>query len=442
MQKIKRQISVLKTLIGKKLDEKKIFRHRWESFDKKLSKKRTIIMPHISDIHDKLISYAFDCAGYSINILPTVELEKFTQNANIKKQGACFLDNIIAYQILNCLKHLEFEEEKVTIMLTQTEGVCDIMKFKKYLTNTLKDAGYKDVQIVTLDIYNLNKQVGLRLASIQFKRIITALMYSDILTMMSLKVKPYIKSNDKEAFMFLLELWIKRCKESLIKPDIRTFEHDIFEMTEDYNAFPIDKGVMKQTLGVVGDSFVIENLSCDELGYQGVEIARPYISDFLFFDNYKKVLDDSIKDFSKLEKVNFDYISQTLNSYKESINENLERNIRYYKMLDIEYLSKQILTTFPVDSNNIKTLLNLIKILGLIESGVEKIILYRCSDCFTGTLGKKIIKKIKTIYQNVEIIQMEYNKNFITQEEVAMLASVFTDDFKKDKQFILRLNGS
>lgn len=370
--------------------------------------------------------------GYNVKVLPKASLNGDLNDSHVKKEGACLVNSMIVYQILSLLKSQEYEKDKLSIMLTQFEGVCEERKFIEYLKKNLEKAGFKDIPIITLDIYELNTQIGFRLASIQFKRIITSFMYSDILTMMVFRVKPYVKPNDKEAFMFLLDLWIKRCEKSLEKADFKDFENDVFEMTEDFSAFPIDKNIEKQKLGIVGNSLVIEALTDDVLEGHGLEIVRTNLSDLFFYKNYKKVLDSKVEELTKLRKININYISQMLKRYKDEANQNLERNDRYDEMIDIDKITKEALLLFPIDNNNPKALLNLVQIIGLIEQGVEKIVLYRCSDCFRGTLGKKIINKMKATYENVNIIQVEHEKNFNVEEEIDMLNSAFIDAVKKD----------
>lgn len=431
LKSIKNSISSLKAFIEKKLDNKDMFKNNEKYLSKKLSKKHTILIPHISYMHDRLISHAFNCSGYSVKILPRITLDGFAQDSDVKKEGNCFLNSIIVSQILSVLKSKENENGKISVMLTQVEGICERKGFIDYLSKNLKKAGFEGVPIITLDIYNLNRQIGFRLAATQFKRIITAFMYSDLLKMMDLRVRPYIKSNDKDAFMFLLELWIKRCEKSLEKVDFKDYENDVFEMTEDFSAFPIDKNLIKQRLGVVGNSFAVERLTNDDSYNNNLEVVSSNLSDFFFYNDYNKALLNNSKNISKLNRMNLNYISQMLKKFRDEVSHNLERNERFDDIIDVKERVKEVVETFSIDVNNDQAILNLIQVIGLIEQGVEKIVLYRCSDCFKGTLGKKIIKNIKAKYKDVDILQVEYDKSFNLKEEMHMLGSSFIDDAEK-----------
>lgn len=431
MHSIKNSISSLKAFIEKKFDTKDMFKNNEKYLSNKISKKHTILIPHISHMHDRLISYAFNCSGYNVKILPRITLDGFVQDSDVKKEGNCFLNGIIVSQILSVLKSNENENGKISVMLTQVEGICERKGFIDYLAKNLKKAGFEGVPIITLDIYDLNRQIGFRLAATQFKRIITAFMYSDLLKMMDLRVRPYIKSNDKDAFMFLLELWIKRCEKSIERADFKDFENDVFEMTEDFSAFPIDKNLIKQKLGVVGNSFAVESLTNDDSYNNNLEVVSYNLSDFFFYNDYNKSLLNNSKNISKLNRMNLNYISQMLKKFRDEVSHNLERNERFDDIIDVKERVKEVVKTFSIDVNNDQAILNLIQIIGLIEQGVEKIALYRCSDCFKGTLGKKIIKNIKAKYKDVDILQVEYDKSFNLKEEMYMLGSNFIDDAEK-----------
>ena len=93
-------------------------------FTKAMKKDYTILIPNMSPIHFNIVKEVFANHGYNVVLLEN-------EGPNVIREGLRYVHNDICYpaqlvigQLIDALKHGNFDTNKVALVITQTGGGC------------------------------------------------------------------------------------------------------------------------------------------------------------------------------------------------------------------------------------------------------------------------------------------------------------------------------
>jgi predicted nucleotide-binding protein (sugar kinase/HSP70/actin superfamily) len=239
-------------------------------------------------IHGEIIANCMRLHGYRCEILRN-------DGAAVKESGLRYVHNDTCYpallvigQFLDALKNGDYRREDVALLITQTGGGCRASNYIHLLRKALVKAGYADIPVVSLNLSGMEPNPGFKLSLPLLLQFIYAILYGDILLLLSNQCRPYERTaGDTDA---LLHTWYERLAELFKDAKNLTFKR----MTANFGKIVADFATIsrvserKTRVGEVGEIYVkyspLGNNSLEDfLQREGAEAVVPGLADFLIF---------------------------------------------------------------------------------------------------------------------------------------------------------------
>ncbi|MBM6839215.1 2-hydroxyacyl-CoA dehydratase, partial [Clostridium saudiense] len=126
---------------------------------------------------------------------------------------ACYPSIIVVGQIIKALKSGEYDVNNTSVIITQTGGGCRATNYIGFLKMALKDAGFKNVPIISLNALGMGEQPGFKVTLKFINRAIMALVYGDLFMRVLYRTRPYEKNKGEADRLY--EIWNEKAKENL-----------------------------------------------------------------------------------------------------------------------------------------------------------------------------------------------------------------------------------
>jgi len=244
----------------------------------------------MSPIHFQFLEEAFRLSGYNVEILPVVDHKAVDVGLKYVNNDACYPSILVVGQIIEALQSGKYDPDNTSVVITQTGGGCRATNYIAFIRKALKDAGFKDVPVISLNANGMEKNPGFRISIPLINRAMMGLVYGDLLMNVLYRVRPYekVKGSANE----LYNRWAKICLDSLKSTSLKTFKRNIEAIVDDFENFSIvDK--IKPKVGLVGEILVkfcpaANNNVVDIVEAEGAEAVMPGLLDFFLYCAYNQ----------------------------------------------------------------------------------------------------------------------------------------------------------
>lgn len=261
-------------------------------FTKEMKKEYTILSPDIFPVHMDLITRVFRLYGYNLEVLHYEGKSVIEASLESIHNDMCYPVICMTGQFITTLKSGKYDPHKVAFVMFQTGGGCRASNYIWIIRKALDRLGYSYVPVLSLSFNSIEKNPGFKLTPPLLFKGIMAILYGDILMLLSNQIRPYEKNKGetnkkKEEWNNRLIEEFKRNKGLLGSG----FEKNLRAICDDFAS--IEKtGEKKTKVGIVGEIYVKyaplgNNHLQDFLEKEGCEVMVPgLLSFFLFmFDN-------------------------------------------------------------------------------------------------------------------------------------------------------------
>ena len=160
-------------------------------FTKEMKKDYTILVPDMLPIHFNIMKNVLINEGYKIELLDN-------SGQNVKQMGLKYMHNDICYpallvagQLIDALNSGKYNVNKTAFMIMQTGGGCRASNYIHLIRKALVKAGYPNVPIISFNLSGLEKNSGFKLTLPIIRRILAAVIYGDLIMLLSKQVLPY-----------------------------------------------------------------------------------------------------------------------------------------------------------------------------------------------------------------------------------------------------------
>lgn len=216
--------------------------------------KYIMLIPAMLDAHFPLLQYAF----YSKNYHPII-LENEEKITDI---GLQYVNNDMCYpailnigQMVGALKSGAYDTKRTVLLMPQAGDACRGSNYTSILRRAVAAAGYKEVQVLSLNAKGLEKNQQVELTFGMVWRALFGLFYGDILMLLKNQVKPY--EMEKGATDACYMKWQGILAEELKCGKHLTLgwmERNFHRMAEDFVAIK-RTAEKKQKIGIVGELY-------------------------------------------------------------------------------------------------------------------------------------------------------------------------------------------
>lgn len=150
----------------------------------------TLLIPAMLDDHFPLLRYAFFSRRYYPVIL---ENRRGVVDAGLRygHNDMCYPFHLCLGQYLQALGSGDYDLENTALLMPSAGDACRGSNFTSLVRKALRDAGYPQVQVLSLNIKGLEKDQALVLEPHMVWRALFALYYGDILLLLTRQVRPY-----------------------------------------------------------------------------------------------------------------------------------------------------------------------------------------------------------------------------------------------------------
>ena len=162
-------------------------------FTKEMKKKHTILAPQMSPIHFDIVQEAIQSCGYNFVVLPSIDRDAIEEGLKYVNNDACYPSIIVVGQVIHALKFGNYDLNNVSVAITQTGGGCRATNYVAFLKKALREAGFKNIPILSVNAVGLEKQPGFKITLPLIKKALMALIYGDLFMRVLYATRPYEK---------------------------------------------------------------------------------------------------------------------------------------------------------------------------------------------------------------------------------------------------------
>ncbi len=391
-----------------------LYEHNHERivFTKEMKERHTILSPQMSPIHFQFVEEAFKANGYNLVVLPKVDNDAVEQGLKYVNNDACYPCIMVVGQLIQALNSGKYDLDNTSIIISQTGGGCRATNYIGFLRKALKDAGYHNVPVVSLNAVGMEKNPGFSLTPSLFNKGMMAIIYGDLLMRVLYKVRPYekIKGSSNE----LYNNWIDKIKKNVYNGSHKEFKENVRNIVKDFDNLEINN-VAKPKVGLVGEILVKFHPSANNnvvnlIEEEGGEAVMPDLLDFFLYCAYDQEFKYKYLSGSKLSQILGSASINVMEYYRKTLREALERSERFEPPKYIKELANKASKILSLGNQTGEGWFLTAEMIELIESGVENIICMQPFACLPNHVtGKGMIKALKEKYPRANIVAVDYD---------------------------------
>lgn len=280
--------------IPQKIEDYTINRVKFTAEDRK---KHTIIFPQMSPTHFNLFEAVFRDNGYNALVLKQTTAEDVEMGLKSVNNDACYPSILVTGQLVNAFATGKCDPDNTSVMITQTGGGCRATNYIAFIRKALKEAGYENVPVISLNVSGLEGNPGFKITPRLVDGLLKACTWGDLLMALSQRIRPY-EVNEGETNAVYTK-WQKRLYKDITERNHRKLKlkRVVEEIIADFDSIEIDETVRKPKVGVVGEILVkfhpdANNDVVGVIEQEGGEAVMPGLADFLLYclynNNFKR----------------------------------------------------------------------------------------------------------------------------------------------------------
>ena len=319
-------------------------------------------------------------------------------------------------------------------MITQTGGACRATNYVGMLKKALKDAGYDNVPLISLNVVGLEKQSGFKLSAGMAIRAFMSIIYGDVLQRCLYKVRPY--EVEKGSANALYEKWRLYLRDELKSISFSRFKENVRNIVKEFSEFPV-RDIKKPKIGLVGEILVkfhpvANNDIIGLLENEGCEVVVPDLMGFFYYICSHGVTKHKLLYCSRLKRFAENSVIRAFrfmeSSYRKSV-----KGTKFGSPGDIFEMMESVL---PIVSNgNIagEGWFLSAEMLELIREGVPNIVCMQPFACLPNHVtGKGVIGEIRRQHPESNIVAVDFDPGASEVNQVNRIKLMLTQAFANE----------
>ncbi len=382
-------------------------------FTKEMRDKHTLIAPQMSPIHFDLVVASLQSTDYKIHLLETATPEDIETGLRYVNNDACYPSIIVVGQLVHALTSGACDPDNTTVLITQTGGGCRATNYIAFLRKALRDAGFPNVPVLSVNLSGMEKNPGFKLTLPVVDRVIKAIVLGDAIQNMLLRVRPY--EHVPGAADALYEKWRGIIKDHFDGRNRYAYRRILREMVEEFDTLPIDEDKRLPRVGVVGEILVkfhpdANNHVVDVIEQEGCEAVVPGLLDFFLYSMYNGNFKHDVLGMSWKTKLAGNAGVWLIEKYREPMRRALAASRRFEPPLPIRRLSEKAKGVLSLGNVCGEGWLLTAEMVELIESGAPNIVCTQPFSCLPNHVtGKGMIKELRRQYPLANIMPVDYD---------------------------------
>ena len=410
-----------------------------KNYFKESDKKHTILFPDMAPTHMPLLESVLNSEGYNAVHLKTSNDETVETGLKYVNNDACYPAIIVIGQLVSALQSGEYDLDNTSVMITQTGGGCRATNYIGLIRKALKDAGLEKIPIISLNFSGLEKEQAFKLTPSFINKALQAVVYGDLLMKLSLATRPYeITKNDTENVYIK---WQKKCYKELKKGNREEFKENIKSIIKEFNSIKI-KNKKLPKVGIVGEILIKyhtfgNDALVEKLESEGAEVFVPELMGFVKYCAYNNKVKSKINKNGKALSIGSSIALKIIDYYEKTVREELKKT-RYRNTCNIYELAKNVDGIISTGNQTGEGWFLTAEMVELIKDDVKNIVCVQPFACLPNHIvGKSVIKKIRSIYKEANIVAIDYDPGASHTNQVnriKLMLTVAKENLKSNKK--------
>ena len=409
-------------------------------------KNHTIIFPQMSPTHFNLFEAVLRVNGYNAVVLEHATAEDVEVGLKSVNNDACYPSIIVTGQLVNAFVSGQCDPDNTSVMITQTGGGCRATNYIAFLRKALKEAGYANVPVISLNVSGLEGNPGFKITPKLVDGLLKACTWGDILMAVSQRVRPY-EINDGETDE-VYNKWQNRLYRDIINRNSRNLKlkRVTEEIISDFDKIAIDESVKKPKVGVVGEILVkfhpdANNDIVGVIESEGGEAVMPGLADFflycLYNNNFKHEELGTKASTARLCNLAI----WGIESYRKHARKIMSENPKFASRAPgyINEIAEGAKSVLKLGHCTGEGWFLTGEMLELINTGVPNIVCVQPFACLPNHVtGKGMIKEIRRQYPQSNIVAIDYDPGASEVNQlnrIKLMMAVAFENLKKDEMF-------
>lgn len=381
-------------------------------FTRETKKTHTILAPQMAPIHFDFIQEASRACGYNLVVLSDADQGAIEEGLKYVNNDACYPAILLIGQIVNALKSGKYDLNATSVILTQTGGGCRATNYMSFLKLGLKQAGYENIPLISLNTIGLGKQPGFKLSLGFVNRLVMAIIYGDLFMKLLFGTRPY-EIHKGQAEKLYLE-WNYKVKKNILNGRKRDFDRNVTNIIKDFDYIHVFD-VKKPKIAIVGEILAKYHPMANAgiiktLEEGGAEVVLPDLMDFFLYSLYNAEFKSNYlegKTFSKnMSQIGMKY----LDYYRKTMFDALGKSIRFTVPPTIKHLADKASRYLSLGNQTGEGWLITAEMVDCIENGVPNILCVQPLACLPNHItGRGMFKPLKDKYPGVNIMPIDYD---------------------------------
>ncbi len=406
-------------------------------------KRHTIIFPQMSPVHFKLFEAVLNNNGYNAVLLENVEPEDIEMGLKSVNNDACYPSIIVTGQLVNAFVSGKCDPETTSVMITQTGGGCRATNYIAFIRKALKEAGYENVPVISLNLSGLESNPGFKITVPLTVDLIKSCILGDLLMLCFNRIQPY-EVNEGETRRVYRD-WLAKIYTAIINNDKEALKlnNTVDKIIDDFDSIPI-YDTKKPKVGVVGEILVkfhpdANNNVTQVIVDEGGEPVVPGLLDFMLYCFYNT----KFKHKNLGAKASSVVVSNIGIWALESMRSHMTKVMKRKKKF--AYLAPKPIKAVAKGAQDVLQLGHCCgegwfltgEMVELIESGVENIICVQPFACLPNHVtGKGMIKELRRQHPKANIVPIDYDPGTSEVNQlnrIKLMMAIAFENIQKEK---------
>ena len=384
-------------------------------FTSKMRKDYKILVPDMLPIHFSILTEVMKSYGYDIEVLKNV-------SPSVQEEGLKYVHNDTCYpalctigQMIDALNSGKYDLEHTAVMITQTGGGCRASNYIHLLRKAMRKAGYPDVPVISLNISGLEKGSSFKLTLPMLIKMLCALCYGDLITLLRNQTEPYEVKRGASAEV--VSRWTEKIAAQLNKGKgwtTKAFDKNMRGIAADFAA--IERNVVpKVKVGIVGEIYVkysslANNGLEDFLRSQDCEVNVPGVMSFICFKIDNRIEDIKLYGGNVIKDKVCRYLLRLVTNIESVMHGVLSGYPQYERPAKYAELKEMVADVIGYGAKMGEGWLLTAEMVELVKTGYGNIVCAQPFGCLPNHIvGKGMIRKLRSLYPTANIVPIDYD---------------------------------
>ncbi len=383
-------------------------------FTKEMRKNYTILFPQMAPIHFELLETAVRSTGYKVELLRNCTQKTVETGLKYVNNDACYPSILVTGQMIEALQSGKYDIDKTALIMSQTGGGCRATNYIGFIRKALKDAGFPNVPVISLNFVGMEKMPGFKITAPLIDKLMKCVIYGDLLQKLLAKNRAYEVNKGETQKLF--DTWMEKCKKSLEHCTNKEFKQSIYDIVNDFEKIELDLSKQKPKVGIVGEVLIKyhpfgNNFVADLLEKEGAEVILPDFMGFVKFMATHRITFNNLlntnKTSSKISKIALNLI----NIYEKDLKIALANSKKgYLPPCDIWHLEDKVKDILSIGNQTGEGWFLTAEMIEYIENGIPNIVCVQPFACLPNhVVGKGVIKTIREKFPEANIAPVDYD---------------------------------